>query len=169
MSWYFYTFQNDHYCNSGCHLSLYKDVTQVLTVFSTVYISYPRLVYFVIGNLSLLISLTYFSPPLAPSPLAATYLFSLSVTLLMFCYVCSFVLFSRFHIWVKDSLWLISHSIIPPVTSIFFQMARFIPFYDWVIFHCAYEYMHHIFFILSSVDGYLSCFHTLAVVMLQWN
>ena len=38
----------------------------------------------------------------------------------------------------------------------------FIPFYGWVIFHCIYIY--HIFFIHSSVDGHLGCFHVLAIV-----
>ena len=43
-------------------------------------------------------------------------------------------------------------------------------FYGWVVFHCVYIYIYiyiyicHIFFIHSSVDGYLGCFHTLAIV-----
>ena len=41
-------------------------------------------------------------------------------------------------------------------------MARFHPFYGWVIFHCVY--IHHIFFIYSSPDGHLGCFHILAIV-----
>ena len=41
-------------------------------------------------------------------------------------------------------------------------MAEFHSFYGWVIFHCAYIY--HIFFIHSSVDGRLGCFHILAIV-----
>ena len=32
----------------------------------------------------------------------------------------------------------------------------------WLIFHCVY--IHHIFFIHSSVDGHLGCFHVLAIV-----
>ena len=35
-------------------------------------------------------------------------------------------------------------------------------FYGWVIFHCIYIY--HLFLIQSSVDGYLGCFHVLAIV-----
>ena len=36
----------------------------------------------------------------------------------------------------------------------------------WVIFHCVYTHTHthHIFFIHSSVDGHLGCFHILAIV-----
>ena len=36
----------------------------------------------------------------------------------------------------------------------------FILFYGWVVFHWVY----HIFFIHSSVDGHLGCFHVLAIV-----
>ena len=35
-------------------------------------------------------------------------------------------------------------------------------FYGWVVFHCIY--IHHIFFIHSSLDGHLGCFHILAIV-----
>ena len=42
------------------------------------------------------------------------------------------------------------------------EVPRFHYFYDWVIFHCSYVY--HVFFIHSSVDGYLGCFPILATV-----
>lgn len=32
----------------------------------------------------------------------------------------------------------------------------------WVIFHCTYA--HHIFLIQLSVDGYLGCYHVLAII-----
>ena len=32
---YFYTFQNDHHDKSSCHLTPYKDITQLLTIFPT--------------------------------------------------------------------------------------------------------------------------------------
>ena len=44
------------------------------------------------------------------------------------------------------------------------QMALFVLFYGWVVFHHIYIYTHHIFFILSSVSGHLGCFHILSVV-----
>ena len=61
------------------------------------------------------------------------------------------------------------------------QMALFHSyFYDWVVFHCmcvyiyiyiymyiyiySIVYIYHIFFIHSSVDGHLGCFHVLAIV-----
>ena len=37
----------------------------------------------------------------------------------------------------------------------------FHPLCGWVVFHCI---MYHIFFIHSTVDGHLSCFHVLAIV-----
>ena len=54
----------------------------------------------------------------------------------------------------------------------------FIPFYGWVIFHfvcvcvcvcvcvyvCIHIHIYHIFFIHSSVEGNLGCFHVLALV-----
>ena len=46
--------------------------------------------------------------------------------------------------------------------SLLLQMTKFILFYGWVVFHCFY--IHYIFFIHSSVDGYLESFHILAIV-----
>ena len=65
-------------------------------------ISSPWLIYFVTGSLYLLISFTYFIHPPTLSPLATTCLLSVSIGLFLFCYVCSFVLFCRFHIKVKS-------------------------------------------------------------------
>ena len=45
--------------------------------------------------------------------------------------------------------------------SLLLQMALFHSFYGWVIFYCS---MYHFFFIHSSVDGHLGCFHVLAIV-----
>ena len=41
------------------------------------------------------------------------------------------------------------------------QMALFHSFYGLVVFHCIY---YHIFFIYSSVNGHLGCFHVLVIV-----
>ena len=43
------------------------------------------------------------------------------------------------------------------------QMAGF-PSFSWLNNITLYEHIYHIFFINSSVDGHLSCFHMLAVV-----
>ena len=42
------------------------------------------------------------------------------------------------------------------------HMARFHPFYGWVIFHSVC--VHHIFFIYSCPEGHLGCSHILAIV-----
>ena len=42
------------------------------------------------------------------------------------------------------------------------QMALLHSFYDWAIFHCVQLY--HMFFIHSSVNGYLSCLWVLTIV-----
>ena len=105
---HFCTLQNDNPGKSTYHLSPFKDNTLLLTVFPMLYTSSQWLIYFITGNLCLLISLTYFTnPPLHPSPLATTCMFSVSMTLFLFCYVCSLVLFFVF------SAWLISLSIMP--------------------------------------------------------
>ena len=41
------------------------------------------------------------------------------------------------------------------------QIALFHSFYGWVVF---LVYIYHFFFIHSSVDGHLGCFHVLAIV-----
>ena len=106
-------------------------MTLLLTVFLTLYVSPPWLIYLVTGSLSLLISLTYFSPPLTPSPLTTTCLFSVSIALFLFCYICSFVLFFRFHIQLRsyssslslsDLFYLAQYPLDPFMLS---QMARF--------------------------------------------
>ena len=99
---YLYTFLNDHYNMSHCHLSPYKDT--VLTIFPTLYTSYPWIIYFVTGSLYLLISLICFSPsplfPLWQPPICCLYLY------LCFCFIVFlhlfFFFFFRFHIYVKS-------------------------------------------------------------------
>ena len=50
-----------------------------------------------------------------------------------------------------------------PVSSMFLQMAKFHSFYNWVVFPCIFFIC--IFFICSSVDGYLSCFHSILYIV----
>ena len=47
-------------------------------------------------------------------------------------------------------------------SSILRLMALIYSFYDWVVFHCIYIY--HTFFIHSSVDEHLGCFHVFTTV-----
>ena len=62
-----------------------------------------------------------------------------------------------------------------PSPSMLLEMASFhcffvVVFYSWVVFHCVYVcihmyiHIHHIFFIHSSIDRHLGCFHILAIV-----
>ena len=95
---HFYALQKDHHDKSSYQLSSYKVIKILLAIFPTPYISSPWLIYFVTGNLYLLISLIHFTITKFPCPLATTCLFSVSMTLFLFCYACSLVLFSRFHI-----------------------------------------------------------------------
>ena len=60
--------QNDHHNKSSCHLSPYKDITLLLTIFPTLNISYLWLIYFVTGSSYFLISFTYFSHPPSSLP-----------------------------------------------------------------------------------------------------
>ena len=56
------------------------------------------LVYFTHTSLYLLVPYSYFAPPSSLSPLVTTSLFSISVSLFLFCYIHSLALFFRFHI-----------------------------------------------------------------------
>ena len=82
--WYFYISQNDHHDKSSYYLSPYKFIMILLTISPMLYISSLWLIYFVTGSVYLLISLTCFTPPSLPSPLATTCLFSVSVSLFLF-------------------------------------------------------------------------------------
>ena len=61
----FNTFPNDHHNRFSCHLSPYKHTTLLSTIFPTLYILYPCLIYSVTRSLHLLIFLLYFSLLLA--------------------------------------------------------------------------------------------------------
>ena len=94
---------------------------------------------------------------------------------------CPFVLFIKFHIWVKSYemillfLWLhLALYLLGP--SMLLQMVRFHSSL-WLsnilcahththmhVYTCIYIYMPHLFFIHSSMDGHLGCFHVLAFV-----
>ena len=73
---------------------------------------------------------------LPSSPLTTTCSFSVSVSLFLFCPVCSFVLFFRFHIQVKFVfLWFISLSVISArsIHVVTNGKISFL-FYGWIIF-----------------------------------
>ena len=76
----------DHHDKSSNHLFPFKVVTILLTIFLMLYITSWSLIYFIIGGLYLLIPFTYLPNPQTPSPLATTRLFSVSVSLFLFCF-----------------------------------------------------------------------------------
>ena len=79
-----------------------------------------------------------------------------------------------FHIWVilydicLSLVWLTSFKMIISRSIHDDTKAWFHSFYGWVIFQCVYTHTHaqthYIFFIHSSVDGHLGCFHVLVTV-----
>ena len=98
------------------------------------------------------------------TPLVSIRLFSTSVSQFLPCKPVHLYHFSRFHKYalVYDicfSLSALLHTVwqsLDPSMSL--QMTQFRSFYGSIV------YMHHIFFIHSSVDGHLGCFHDLAIV-----
>ena len=81
--WYFYPFQNDGQGKSSYNMSPHKAITLLLTISPTLHMRYPRLTYSAMGSWYLFISITYFSSHPSPSPLAATRLYSVSITLFL--------------------------------------------------------------------------------------
>ena len=128
--------------------------------------------------------ITFFSlyPYIAPPsfPLLAS-VFSISVNLLSLCFF--FVLITSW-LYFLDSTYKWYHTVFVFLCLTYFmkhnalqvhpcccKWQNFILLYGWVIFHCVYMYMYvirihtqHIFFIYSSVDGHLGCFHALEIV-----
>ena len=104
-----------------------------------------------------------FSLPLHISSLVTVSLFSMSLSLFLFCKEAHFFFFKEdpTHEWYHTCLSLTSFSIMISRSIMLLQMALFPSFYGWVIFHCLYvPYL----LIHSSVDEHLDCFHILAVV-----
>ena len=87
----------------------------------------------------------------------------------LFVFVVLTSLFFRFHLQVEcitynvyvSLTYCIKYDILqaPPCWD---KWQNFLPFYDWVVFHCVYVY--HKFFICSSAGGLLGCSHILALI-----
>lgn len=77
---------------SSYHLSPHRDITQLLPILPTLYISNPWLIYFATGSLYLSTPLTYSSASPTLSPLATICLSSVSLTLLLFSFKNSLLL-----------------------------------------------------------------------------
>ena len=122
------------------------------------------------------IPIAQFSTPPSPPhcnfpPLVSIRLFSTSVCQLLPCNPVHLYHFSRFHIYalicdicfsLSDLLPSVWQSLDPSMSQ---QMTQFRSFL-WLSNMAEYSivYMYHNFFIHSSVDGHLGCFHDLALI-----
>ena len=107
---------------------------------------------------------------LPPFPLVTAILLCLWVFLFVFFSFLVHLLISVFYIphmnqfiWFlifSDFFCLVWYSRDP---SMLLQMAVFQLFLGWIVFHCIY--IHHIFFIQSSIIGLYGCFHVLTRVI----
>ena len=119
------------------------------------------LIHFIHSSLYLLI----LCPCLAPfSPnLVTTNLFSVSVSLFLFCNIHLFVLYFIFYICDTISYTVFLYQTYFAYLQVYpccCKWQNFVLFYGWVVFYYIYS---GIFFINSSIRGYLDCSHKLAV------
>ena len=123
------------------------------------------LVYFIHSSVSLLIPYLDLSPPLSLSPVVIASLFSLPVSLFLFCYIYIFYfIFYTQNIsgniqYLSFSIWFISVSLITSRSML--QIGKFHSFL-WLSIIPFNVYIT--FLIHSSVDEHLDCFHILVVV-----
>ena len=144
------------------------------------YFSSPWLIYFITGSLYLLIPSPYFTHPSSPLPfgnhqfvlyswvcfLAYLFLF------FPFAHLVSYVPYIGEIIWYLSLFgWLIHVLLYCLAPSVLLQMVIFHSFLRLnnippIIHTHTHTHTHtpHIFFIHSSIDGYLGCFHNLVIV-----
>ena len=106
-------------------------------------------------------------PPATIPPLVSIRLFSISVSLFLPCKPVHLYRFSRFHIYAL--IYDICFSLSDLLHSVWQSLDSSMSLHDPILFLFMAEeysilYMYHIFFIHSSVDGHLGCFHDLAIV-----
>lgn len=115
-------------------------------------------IYFIAESLHFLISLNYFVHPL---PMETTNLFSVSMSLVLFSYICSFVFLDFINKWnyiVFVFPWLIPLSVIPSRPIQVVMKGKVHLFCDWVLFHCIYLHIYVIFLIHYILDiSNISC------------
>ena len=106
------------------------------------------------------------------SLLATTCLFSVSITASVFCFLFSFFVFVFQVTYISEIIqylsflsWLNLLSVILSRSIHVVENSKISFFFLWLILHYIYMYhTSHIFFIHSSPDRHLDCFHILAVV-----
>ena len=109
--WHLYTLWDDHR-KFSYHLSPFKVITTLLTIFPILYITSPWLIYFITGSLCLLIPFTYFTHPPIPCqpPVCSLYLWVCFCFVMFICFLDSTC---KWNHAVFVFLWLNSLSIIP--------------------------------------------------------
>ena len=103
--------------------------------------------------------------PIFPFPCVCMFILYICVSILPCKQVYLYDL-SRFHTCALTydlcfSLYDLLHSVWP--TPCLYKWPSVVPLWGWVIFHFI-VYTYHMFFIQSSVDGHLGCFHVLVIV-----
>ena len=142
---------------SGYHQPPYKVTTILLAIFPMLYILSPWCIYFVTGSLPLpSIPFTYFTHSCHPH-----FLWQLSMSLLLFCYAGSFVLFLdstykwNHMIFVFDSMTYFTYHTAIQVHQYCHKWQDFILYYGWVI---VLDYVYHKLFVhLSISEQLLQC------------
>ena len=124
------------------------------------YITPPRLIYFITGSLYVLTPFTHFIYP--PPPFWQHPIYSLCLSSFFFFLKIPHI--SKIIQYLSFSAWLISLSIMPS-SSMLLQMAR-LPSFLWLNNTPLHTHTHthtymcvHIFFIHLSIHGHVGCFH----------
>ena len=128
-------------------------------------------VYFAYGNVYVSMLLYQFAPP-SPSPLCPQVCFlclcllccpadEFIRTILLDPHICISIQYLFFSFWLA-SLYAIGSRFIYLIRT----DSNVFLLYGWVIFHV---YTHYNFFIHSSADGHLGCFHVLAMVNTRFS
>ena len=142
MIWHLHILWSDYHSKSSNHLSLYKIITVLLTIFLMLYMTFLWLIYFIPGGFNLLIRSTYFNP-LYPPCLWKPPIYCLCLWTLI-------ILGSTYKWDTYLSVWLISLSIITSIHPHCHKLKIFI-FYGLIIFHCVCMciYLHLYLYLLD--------------------
>ena len=133
------------------------------------YSRFLLVIYFIHGCVYMSVPISQFIPPAFP-PWEPYICF---IHLFLLCFVNKIVYTNFFQIpHICSNTILVFLFLTSPCMTVclyLYKWPNFIPFYGWVIishfiYIYIYIYTHHIFFLRSSVDGHLGCFHVLVIV-----